>query len=235
MKAYILGCSHAAGSEMSKEPGLIFKNSTQADEYGYTRSYPAKIAQALGYEIENHAIPGGSNDAMYRIFCSLPITTGDIVIACWTGPDRTEVFYEQEQRWIQISHGVPNTHNQIGNKIAKQGINLGGHIPEADAFKEYAKQWTMFEVNGFRGQLNKAKNIEALNARASCQNITVINIDSFARADCQSYGLWPFEGNTFCNWCLEQQVPHTDWGHYFEPVHQEFADLCLKNIDRQKL
>ena len=234
MKAYILGCSHAAGSEMYKEPGLVFDNIVSAEEYGYTRSYPAKIAHALGYDVENHAIPGGSNDAMYRIFCSLPIQPKDIVIACWTGFDRTEVYYEKENRWLQISHGEPNTHVQAPNNIIKQGLNQAPHIVEADEFCSYAKMWTVYEVNNYRGQLNKSKNIEALNARAALQGTIVINFNSFAHIDSQAHGLWPVN-DMFTSWCTEKNFPHTDWGHYFESAHEAFAQYCLKFIDRQKI
>jgi len=66
-KALILGCSHAAGSEMNTEPDVDLLNYGK-DYYGYFMSYPAQLAQLLGYHPVNHAIPGGSNDAMFRIF-----------------------------------------------------------------------------------------------------------------------------------------------------------------------
>lgn len=237
MKAYVLGCSHAAGSEIGKETGLIFGTVTQAEEYGYLKSYPAKIAQALGYEVENHAIPGGSNDAIYRVFCSLPITPSDIVLVCWTGLDRTELYYEQEDRWLQISHGQANTHKVAKTDVIKQGMNLADEINDASEYQRYAKQWLLYEVNNWRGQLNKSKNIEALNARAVKLGLRVLNFDSFAALPPDWYhdmGHWPVD-TTFCSWCELKQKPRTNWGHYYESAHREFAEYCLNSIDTKRI
>jgi hypothetical protein len=68
-RAIILGCSHAAGTEMYN---------------GIACSYPVKIAEQLGYVPENYAIAGGSNDAMFRIYEEhrTRLDSSDIVIAC---------------------------------------------------------------------------------------------------------------------------------------------------------
>ena len=63
-RALILGCSHAAGAEMHKEPGLTVNN---PQEFGYLNSYPVLIAKQLGYIPLNYAISGGSNDAMFSL------------------------------------------------------------------------------------------------------------------------------------------------------------------------
>ena len=56
-QSIILGCSHAAGSELS-----------DSLEYCVSNSYPSILSDRLGYQPINYAIPGGSNDAMFRIF-----------------------------------------------------------------------------------------------------------------------------------------------------------------------
>ena len=220
-KALILGCSHAAGAEMSHQPGV-----ERSEEYGYTRSYPVLIAQALGYNALNHAISGGSNDAMFRIFENSKLTSNDIVIACWTGFDRSEVWYSEEQRWLAMAHSGVNVQKKQPSEIILEGINGGSTIKEATQYREYAKHWAVNEGNVFRGRLNKIKNILALNALAQIQNVKVINIHSFNVVEC-NIGFWPIGQENFSKWCNDRNFAHSDGGHYFKDAHAQFAEYVL--------
>ena len=225
-KALILGCSHAAGAEMAHEPGVVYRDAIEFEEYGYTRSYPVLIAQALGYQALNHAIPGGSNDAMFRIFESNNLTSDDIVIACWTGFDRSEVWYEKERRWLALAHSGINVHQKQSSTIVLEGLNSGAIIKESAQYSEYAKHWAINEGNIFRGRLNKLKNIFALNALAQTRGTKVINIHSFNAVECGSFE-WPIGLEDFCNWCKHRDFAHTDGGHYFQDAHAQFAEHLL--------
>ena len=90
MKALILGCSHAEGSEMG------------TDEYGRANSYPVLLANRMGYTADNRAIGGGSNDAVFRIF-EAEHANYELVIACWTGHNRTEAWHNNT--WIPFAPG----------------------------------------------------------------------------------------------------------------------------------
>ena len=233
MKAYILGCSHAAGSEIGQHPKLSFSWGFYADEYGYTHSYPVKIAQALGYQAVNHAIPGGSNDAMYRIFCSLKLKPSDIVIACWTCIDRTEILEEKSYKWIPITGGEALTVDRIATYFAPEGIPSFGtdaRVPDAEHLSTFAKHWTAFGNSQWAAELNKAKNIEALNASAERQGIKVINIDSVQCVNHHGGGQWPLPGQEFFQWAVDRGEPKTQFGHFYESTHSKFADHCLKFI-----
>jgi len=239
-KALILGCSHAAGAEIYKEPGLNLPSSQNLDEYGYTKSYPVKIAQALGYEVRNHAISGGSNDAMFRIFESQKLDQDDIVIACWTGSSRTEIWYEKQRRWLAMAPDHIVVNNVAVNNVMLEGQRIGSIISDADAYIDFSKYWIAYESDNLRSRLNKIKNILAVNSLAQNQGIKVINVHSFNHIELTgnfpaiaNFGYWPIGNNKFCEWCLEQNFPHTDWGHFFEPAHQAFADYVLENIDNQ--
>tara|TARA_R110000868_G_scaffold140351_1_gene355900 strand:+ start:199 stop:798 length:600 start_codon:yes stop_codon:yes gene_type:complete len=89
-KALILGCSHAAGSEMG------------TDKYGRANSYPVLLAERMGYTAHNGAIAGGSNDAIFRIF-EAEYKNYNIIIACWSGYNRTEVWHDNA--WIPFVPG----------------------------------------------------------------------------------------------------------------------------------
>ena len=150
-QALILGCSHAIGAEMWMSPlsGLTQESSAEEkDGYGMTMCYPAIIARALGYQTNFRAISGGSNDAMFRILEQSRIKPPDIVIACWTGGNRTEIFNDQDHTWVPLS---------VGHKT--EGI-----------YMEYMKQWIFWVNTGEQSRLNKLKNIYALNMLAQIAN-----------------------------------------------------------------
>ena len=206
-KAVILGCSHAAGAEMFREPGLVFDDWDQADNYGRTRSYPFQIAQALGYNPVNRGLPGGSNDAMFRLFLEETLTPNDIVIACWSGINRSEIY---DNGWIRLVPGWP--------------------LDDVDP--DYFKYWVSYSTSNEMCMLNKIKNILALNALAQAQGIQVININSFwpvPRFNWPATVQWPVDVD-FMVWCLEHKFPHTETTHFFKPAHDSYAEHVLQNI-----
>ena len=212
-KALILGCSHAVGAEMRQEPGLVFDDAVQAREYELKNCYPAQIAQELGYMPLNRGISGGSNDAMFRLFLEETLSPDDIVIACWSGVNRSEIY---DDAWLQLCPGATRS-----KKIAP----------------DYFKQWLLYSGNTEVGMLNKTKNILALNAVAHAQGIRVINIDSFWPVDFfpvidftwPDTVSWPVDIN-FMAWCQQHNFSHTEKVHFFKPAHDSFAEHVLQNI-----
>jgi len=192
---------------MHQEPGLVFDSFNQANDYEQTHSYPAQIAQVLGYDPINLSISGGSNDAMFRRFTEQTLTPNDIVIACWTGVNRSEIY---DSQWIAMAPGaVPDQVNA-----------------------DYFKQWLLYSANTEVGMLNKTKNILALNALAHAQGIQVINIDSFWPVPDVA---WPNSVEwavniDFMAWCQQHNFPHTEKVHFFKPAHDSFAQHVLQNI-----
>lgn len=194
MKALVLGCSHAEGSEMG------------TDEYGRTNSYPVLLAERMGYTTDNHAIGGGSNDAVFRIF-ETKHHNYEIVIACWTGHNRTEVWHHD--KWIPFA----------------QGSNAGD-------LEAYRQQWIVHHTDDVTGRLNKIKNIVALNALAYMHGVKVVNIDSFWPVHgyvWPSNVLWPVPVD-FWTWAKAQGYACTPWGHFGREAHSAFADYILENI-----
>ena len=194
MQALILGCSHAAGSEMID------------DDYGRANSYPVLLAERQGYVAHNRAIPGGSNDAVFRIFES-EHRDYNIVIACWTGHNRSEAWHNNA--WIPFGAG--------GN---------GGTL------QAYHQQWVVHHTDDVTGRLNKLKNIVALNALAQAHNVPVINVDSFwpvHRYTWPNNIHWPVPVD-FWKWADAQGYTHTPWGHFGRDAHSAFADYILENI-----
>ena len=199
MRALILGCSHAEGSEMGTK------------DYGRANSYPMLLAERQGYVAHNHAIGGGSNDAMFRIFES-EYKNYNIVIACWTGHNRSEAWNENKQEWISFCPGVDFT--------------------KLEELSDYVRQWVVHHTDETTGRLNKLKNIVALNTLAQAHDVPVINIDSFWPVHGYAWPSnvhWPVS-TTFWNWADAQGYAHTPWGHFGRDAHSAFADYILENL-----
>ena len=202
-KALILGCSHAAGTEITRD-----------HLYGLEHSYPVKIAEQLGYTAVNLAISGGSNDAMFRIFTEQLSTLdeSDIVIACWTGTNRTEVWNDTTNRWVTL---VP-----------------GGQHHTTQEYINCQRNWIVHHTDEVSGRLNKIKNIVSLNSLAVENNIKVMNINSFwpiTDIVWPKQVKWATEDN-FLDWCRARDYPTTAESHFYEPAHQAFAEHVRNTI-----
>ena len=198
-KALILGCSHAAGSEMGTE------------EYNRANSYPVLLAERRGYVAHNLAIGGGSNDAMFRIFES-EHKDYNIVIACWSGHNRSEAWNKNKQEWISFCPGAD--------------------LIKLEELSDYVQQWVVHHTDETTGRLNKLKNIVALNTLAQAHDVPVINIDSFWPVHGYAWPSnvhWPVS-TTFWNWADAQGYAYTPWGHFGRDAHSAFADYILENI-----
>lgn len=232
-QALILGCSHAAGSEMWHDPACEVKDVWRREQYGALHSYPVLIAKRLGYHALNHAIAGGSNDAMFRIGLDvLPtLKQSDCVIACWTGRDRTEIYHDTTDTWIPICGGAAQTSMTTTDPVLLQGRCTGRQLKDADRYQTYAHAWTMYEVNSQRGRVNKIKNILAFNQVAEYHAVPVINIWSFDPvSDFPMIGQWPIGQQDFFSWCQQHEFAKTANGHFFLDAHQTFADFVLEKI-----
>jgi hypothetical protein len=235
-RAIILGCSHAFGAEMDKDPGLDLEDGWDKWYFGVRNSYPVLIAEALELTPQNHAISGGSNDAMFRIFESLlpTLVSTDVVIACWTGGLRTEIWNDVAQQWLPFQVGYNKFHKSIPDKYMLEGLWIPDSIAEEAQYLEYQKYWFTYNTDYASTRLNKIKNIVALNAMAHLHNIQVININSFDHVSPRNFKFpeyikWPVPVS-FCQWADELKSPRTENLHYFYPTHKNFADYVVAGI-----
>ena len=193
--AYIFGCSHAAGSEMTQAEGIKY-------------SFPCLLAKYLGYNnIFNYSVPGGSNDAIFRILFQKidQISEKDIVIVCWTGLNRTEIFNSTTQSWQIINQSLANNN--------------------------YSKAWLINHGEDNFGRLNKIKNILAFNSLTKKKNVKTINIDSFWPVwDIDLTDIFLVQEN-FWDWSLSKNYAKTANGHFDFDAHQDFANFLLKNTN----
>ena len=241
-RALVLGCSHAAGSEMEQDPtvggppGSEFSTSRIWYDFGPNHSYPVLIAQGLGYTAENRSIAGGSNDAVFRIFTEqlASLTSADIVILCWTGTNRSEIWHESEHIWLQLNPGRHGFNTVMKDDYILTAIDSGRPVQDHSVYVEYQQQWNLLNTGIELGRLNKIKNILAVNTLAAAAGVRAINIDSFAPvADFvwPSSVKWAVDQN-FMDWARLNRYPCAAGGHYYLAAHRAYADLILAEINR---
>lgn len=237
-KAIILGCSHAAGAEIRFTPGIDISPDSQT-QFEAENSYPVLLAKLLGYTPYNHAISGGSNDAMFRIFLEQleTLTEQDIIIACWTGLDRGELWHEKHRYWIPINYDQGASWQRQQHPALLEGVCIGATVDDEELYNSYGKQWLIFEGYGIRGWLNKIKDVVSLNTVANTKNIKVINNDSFADVidpPWSSDVYFPTK-TTFCDWAIKNGYSHTPGGHFFLPAHQAYAQFLFEQITKDNI
>ena len=118
--ALVLGCSHAAGTELGTE------------EFGRQHSFPVLVAQSLGYTVTNLAQPGSSNDSMFRKF--LESAQGfDLVLTAWTGVSRSEIYWDNQ--WHPLLHSRPLTDMSYYEKMSREILRFQELLKIDDAEK----------------------------------------------------------------------------------------------------
>lgn len=227
-KAIILGCSHAAGAEIDPDPSI-----------GYQKSYPAQIAQDLGYEFENHSLYGGSNDSIFRIFVEQfdRLSSDSLVLACWTGYERTEIYHDTDQQWVQITPNSKKFNLREKSSWAPQGMFVDRYITDQVWYVKYTDYWQRYALdeNGFFAKLNAVKNIMALNSLARTKNIKVLNFQSFLPIEQYwpmiSHFYWPMGSYDFSSWCRDHGHLPGPKLHFRAESHRRFADTVLDKLD----
>lgn len=237
-KSVILGCSHAAGAEMYSQ------DVSNCVERGYKESYPCLISQEFGYLTENHSLYSGSNDAMFRIFVeALPdLTDQDLVICCWTGAHRSEIFHDDHKDWIQFTASTNILLQRKKTSSVPEGHFFGPKIDHHDEYLSYVKSWQRFGIdkNRWSSRYNQLKNILAVNCLAEKNGIKVWNFFSFdvlskdLFTDVCSF-VWPLGRTSFLDWAIAQDFPQTEKKHFQKDAHRAYADFAISLIKNQNL
>jgi hypothetical protein len=180
----------------------------------------------------NHAIAGGSNDAMFRIWHDHKkgLYQHDIVIACWTAYNRTELWDESENRWIAITKDTTDHWQKRASTVLLEGVSVPPFIKNAEQYERYLKHWVAWGYSEAAGNLNKIKNIEALNSQAQQLGVRVIIIHSIQPVwNLEQDSSWPVD-DSFHDWADERGSSKSACCHYFESTHSAFADYVLARL-----
>lgn len=240
-RCFILGCSQAAGLNMVGDQDLSCSDRRfyNAQTYGYHHSYPALLAKKMGYtDIRNYAIVSGSTDAMARIFHEIideidPVN--DIVMACWTGGDRSEYWDDESKTWIPLMI-LPEICYPVFQPSAIALAGLPEKLENSPRHEEIYQQWVLSSsIKQAHDRL--VKNITGLNNLAQENKIKVCNIFSFvspvlAANDQLTRWWWPIgTQESFETFAESRDYKSIDGcGHYAKHVHEAFANLILTAI-----
>jgi hypothetical protein len=232
-KAIVLGCSHAAGAEMYP------RHIENWVERGYRESYPVLIAEEFGYQVENHSIYGGSNDAIFRIFTEiLPrLTDQDLVVCCWTGMDRSEIYHDDHQDWIQFNGNTSWLQQRKRTSEIPQGFLIKPLVEHHDEYFSYVESWKRFAVdkNFLSTKNNQYKNILAVNCLAGKKDVRVWNFFSLTPSDPEMFAdlssfQWPLGTIDFWTWARKQGFERVGHGHFQKDAHEKYASLAIESL-----
>lgn len=223
-KAYIIGCSHASGSELEGD-GI-----GHLTPFNLDNSFASRLAKKMNYEPINLALPGASNDYIFRKLVELTPEIRDIIILCWTGLDRIEIFDDVLDEWLNFSHGMSLDHDPKFTKTHRNFYDL------------YVK--LMCDENLKRGTLNKIKNIVAAHTWADkILQRTVIHIDtSWKIIDHPEFknlielikDSWILPETTFTDWAKSKNYRYSPVHHHYGvDAHEDFAQLCFDYIEQK--
>ena len=234
--ALILGCSHAAGAQMHTGPGCTTNDPVKQIVWEANNSYPVQLAKMLGYTPLNHAVSGGSNDAMFRI-CTEQIVHADLVIACWTGWDRTELWHPEHEAWFNLNYSDDTIYMRKPYGGLLEGQTVPTLVDNNVQYHDYGKQWLIYEGGNEKSRLNKIKNVLAVNALGKQHGVEVLNFDSFQ-------GIYDFNWpssvnrpvhaleNEFCNWSFAQGFKTESTGHFFLDAHTAYSEYILQIVGK---
>lgn len=233
--------------------GDLIKDGYKYDRrtYGYHHSYAAIVGRELGYtDIHNHSLLGGSTDAMIRIFREVVDAIDpdrDLVIACWTGGDRTEYWEPDYGIWVQLSAHKTGFQLLQPSDIALQGFINGDHLV-TERFQQEQRKWVL-EASYESAMQRLATNMLIMNQLAQDRRIRLMNLCSFTTGwfpEVDKKGCWPSYSQvkdywwptgtkvSFLEFCKKQKFMPDAWGHYAEPAHQAFAAMILDKISQAK-
>jgi hypothetical protein len=114
------GCSHAAGSDIDP---------LEHEPSGWSprKAFGGHLATALGWQYENIAMPGGSNERIVRTTVERvgrALSDGSscrlFVLVMWTGHYRFELYDDRRQCWLNLCPGVEESSYFDGYPFAVQ-------------------------------------------------------------------------------------------------------------------
>lgn len=252
-RCFVFGCSHSAGMGMTSADRSLIAHDCVYDKttYGYHHSYAAIVGRELGYiDIHNHSIPGGSTDAMLRIFREIVDTIDpdrDLVIACWTGGDRSEYWEPDHEIWVQLTANKTGFRLLRPSIIALQGLPVGDNVV-TERFQQQQRKWVL--ESSFDSAMRRLEtNMLAMNQLARDREIRLMNLCSFTIGhfpEITIKGHWPDYSQvgdywwpigtwtSFLEFCKKRGFKPDMWGHHDEPAHRAFADMILDKISQAK-
>jgi hypothetical protein len=234
---FINGCSHTAGSEI--------EGSTLGDsEYNRVQCFGAQLARRLGVDYTNVALPGGSNDYIFRttnfwIQDNIELAKQSLFLINWTGAARAEYFHNGVDNnnwyWMHIPF-VPDEHVGHLHPNSFSYINKHDHSNATSLTRHMFMSEPHWQINRYMNILNlqsmlKVHNIPYIfkNALEFCSNDTRYQYYS-SRIDRRNYKGYNDESESFFEHCLDAgfSIEGQLFHHHKIEAHTYWADKLFR-------
>ena len=235
---FINGCSHTAGSE-------IEASGIGDSEYNRQACFGAKLANKLGVEYINNAMPGASNDYIFRttalwIQDNLALAKKSLVLIHWTGAARSEYFHtgtNDPGYWDMIPF-APDQH--VGHLHPGYFAN----IPSKNQWNAKVLSKALF-MNELHWQVNRYLNILHLQNLLKAHDIKYVfrnalemcEIDNrysyyIDRIDKSQYKYFDDQTQSFFEHCLENghSIEGQLFHHHKEDAHEYWANKLFTEM-----
>jgi hypothetical protein len=191
---------------------IIF-GSEMPDEYltPSNLTFPALYAKRLNLEYKCLAQPGVSNSTIARTVISyLEKNTADIILVCWTFPNRQEFYIDNE--WKTLNGWIHNPDGEY-NKEVVDFSKTYFKLAHSDYYEKYAMLKEILLLQNYL----KVKNQRYMFTANS--NIDFSDCEHVSAVD-RSQWVW-FNGEGFYDWANRQKFPKGPEGHPLEQAHEE--------------
>ena len=234
---FINGCSHTAGSEI--------EGSALGDtEYNREHCFGAQLARRLGVDYTNNALPGGSNDYIFRttnfwIQDNIELAKQSLFLINWTGAARAEYFHngvdDNNWFWMQIpfvpdenvGHLHPNYFSYVDKQDSANAKAVSRHLFMSE---------THWEINRYMNILNlqsmlKVHDIPYIfkNSLEFCSKNTRFQYYS-SRIDTRNYKGYNDQSESFFEHCLDAgfSIKGQALHHHKIEAHTYWADKLFR-------
>jgi hypothetical protein len=225
MKLKSFGCSFIFGSDLADNGGNL--PATTPSNY----TWPAHLAQHLGYEYECHARPGSGNlQIAERILSHSVHTDPSFYVIGWT--------------WIDRFDYTDSTVSRIPTQAKWKNWRTIMPIDNSDLAKTYYQDLHSEYRDKLCSLMNIKLVIDTLNQKQipflmtymdsllfdqKCNHTAaVIDLQNFI----QPYMI-DFEGQSFLEWSRQNNFEISTTLHPLEPAHAAAAELMIRAFDKQ--
>lgn len=188
------------------------------DEYRGQFSYntfPALLAKHLKLDYACLALPGISNSTISRnVISFLQNKKVDLVVVCWTFPNRQEFFIKD--KFVTLN----GWNHNVNNDLEKEVVDFSKKYFALACSEYYEKYIFLKEVLLLQNflKVKDQKYIFTANSKIDFKNL------EYADSIDWSQWVW-FEGEGFYDWCKRKKFPTGPEGHPLEQAHKEAFEL----------
>lgn len=224
MKIKSFGCSFIFGSDLSD-----IKNNRTLAIYSQL-TWPALLAQKLGYDYECYAKPASGNlQILDQILTQLADPTPSIFVINWSWIDRFDYYlpdWETQSKSNPWQTIIPGNEDSITNTYYK---NLHSEYQD--------KLTTLINIRTAVDLLiqKKTRHIMTYMDDLVFDQTWHTTPSTSALQEYVAPYMTTFDNETFLNWSRRHGYPESAGWHPLEAAHKAAADYMIKVFDKQKI